>query len=126
VSSTLRSTSSAVEEGANRDAPALLSSSVRFAAIPAGRVVYRNADALMLAIRSFARRQLAGHTKARQSADHSDQIFPETTHQLCSLSSAYESLPDQIGEYQYWRLSTEALSSVYQVIPRAVHLRQRG
>jgi hypothetical protein len=103
VSSTLRSTSSALEEWANRDAPALLSSSVRFAAIPAGRVVYKNADALILAIRFCARRQSAGHTKARQSIDHSDQTFPETTHQLWSPLEACKSLPDQIEGSQYWR-----------------------
>jgi hypothetical protein len=103
VSATLRSTSSAVEEGANRDAPALLSSSVRFAAIPAGRVVYKNADALILAIRFFARRQSAGHTKARQSIDHSDQISLGTTHQLSSQPSGRVSLPDQIEVFQYWR-----------------------
>jgi hypothetical protein len=69
-----------MEEGANRDAPARLSASVRFAAIPAGRVVYKNADALILAVRFFARHQSAGHTKARQSIDRSDQIFLGTTH----------------------------------------------
>ena len=37
-------------DGAKRDAPALFSSSVRFAANPAGRVVYRKADALRSAI----------------------------------------------------------------------------